>query len=143
MIAGAAGLVFVAGAGGGVLGGLPPRAGSPEVEALARTYLGIRIWGAPAAIAVYALTGWLIAMERARGVLALQFLMNGVNVVLDLWFVLGLGWGVRGVAVATLIAEWSGAGSWASGSAAPPSPGRSGATGRGSSTRRGCGGWRR
>ena len=36
---------------------------SPEVEALARTYLGIRIWGAPAAIAVYALTGWLIARQ--------------------------------------------------------------------------------
>jgi MATE family multidrug resistance protein len=49
-------------------------------------------------------------MERARGVLALQFLMNGVNVVLDVLFVLGLGWGVEGVAVATLIAEWSGAG---------------------------------
>ena len=69
---------------------------SAEVEALARTYLAIRIWGAPAAIAIYALTGWLIAMERARGVLALQVLMNGVNVVLDLWFVLGLGWGVAG-----------------------------------------------
>ena len=48
-------------------------------------------------------------MERARGVLALQVVMNGVNIVLDLWFVLGLGWGVGGVAVATLIAEWSGA----------------------------------
>jgi multidrug resistance protein, MATE family len=83
---------------------------SAEVEALARDYLAIRIWGAPALISVYALTGWLIAMERARGVLALQLLMNGVNVVLDLWFVLGLGWGVQGVAVATLIAEWSGAG---------------------------------
>jgi len=40
--------------------------------------------------------------------------MNGVNVVLDLWFVLGLGWGVEGVALATLIAEWSalGLGLW-------------------------------
>jgi MATE family multidrug resistance protein len=81
---------------------------SDAVETLARDYLAIRIWGAPAAIAIYALTGWLIAMERTGGVLALQFLMNGVNVVLDLWFVLGLGWGVEGVAVATLIAELSG-----------------------------------
>ena len=47
-------------------------------------------------------------MERARGVLALQLVMNGVNVVLDLVFVLGFGWGVAGVAAATLIAEWSG-----------------------------------
>ncbi|MTH77236.1 MATE family efflux transporter [Paracoccus aestuariivivens] len=81
---------------------------SDEVEGLARQYLSIRIWGAPAAIALYAITGWLIALERARHVLVLQLLMNGLNVVLDLWFVLGLGWGVEGVAIATLIAEWSG-----------------------------------
>lgn len=81
---------------------------SAEVEGLARAYLSIRIWGAPAAIALYAVTGWLIAVERTRGVLVLQVWMNGLNVGLDLWFVLGLGWGVQGVAVATLIAEWSG-----------------------------------
>ena len=81
---------------------------SAEVETLARAYLAIRIWGAPAAIAIYAVTGWLIAVERTRAVLLLQLWMNGINVVLDLWFVLGLGWGVQGVAVATLIAEWSG-----------------------------------
>ncbi len=80
----------------------------PEVEALARQYLAIRIWGAPATIALYAVTGWLIALERTRAVFALQLWINGVNIALDLWFVLGLGWGVPGVAVATLFAEWSG-----------------------------------
>ncbi|MFN6979302.1 MAG: MATE family efflux transporter, partial [Gemmobacter sp.] len=40
----------------------------------------------------------------------LQLWMNGLNIVLDLWFVLGLGWGVEGVAVASLIAEWTGLG---------------------------------
>jgi multidrug resistance protein, MATE family len=79
-----------------------------EVEALARQYLAIRIWGAPATIALYAVTGWLIALERTRAVFVLQVWMNGINIALDLWFVLGLGWGVPGVAVATLIAEWSG-----------------------------------
>jgi len=81
---------------------------SAEVEALARQYLGLRIWGAPAAISLYAVTGWLIATERTRLLLALQLLMNGLNIALDLWFVTGLGWGVPGVAGATLIAEWSG-----------------------------------
>lgn len=81
---------------------------SAEVERLARQYLAIRLWGAPATIALYALTGWLIAVERTRAVLAMQLVMNLVNIGLDLWFVLGLGWGVRGVAAATLIAEWSG-----------------------------------
>ncbi|WP_254702640.1 MATE family efflux transporter [Sulfitobacter sp. THAF37] len=83
--------------------------GTPEVEALARSYMAIRIWSAPAAIAVYAITGWLIALERTRAVLALQFAMNGINIVLDLWFVLGLDWGVQGVAIATFIAECTGA----------------------------------
>ena len=82
---------------------------SAEVEGMARQYMAIRIWSAPAAIAMYAITGWLIAQERTRAVLVIQLWMNGLNIVLDLWFVLGLGWGVQGVAIATFIAEWSGA----------------------------------
>ncbi len=81
---------------------------SADVESLARNYLTIRIWGAPATIALYAVTGWLIAIERTRGVFLLQVWMNGLNILLDLWFVLGLDWGVEGVAAATLIAEWTG-----------------------------------
>ncbi|GGL66605.1 MATE family efflux transporter [Wenxinia marina] len=81
---------------------------SAEVEGLARQYMAIRVWSAPAAIAIYGITGWLIAQERTRAVFAIQLLMNGTNIVLDLLFVLGLGWGVGGVATATFIAEWSG-----------------------------------
>ncbi|MBK0326541.1 MATE family efflux transporter [Rhodobacteraceae bacterium F11138] len=81
---------------------------SPEVETLARGYMQIRVWSAPAAIAIFGVTGWLIAQERTRGVLVLQIWMNGLNILLDLWFVLGLGWGVNGVAFATFLAEWSG-----------------------------------
>jgi len=81
---------------------------SAEVEELARRYLEIRIWGAPATIGLYAVTGWLIAIERTRAVFLLQIWMNGLNILLDLWFVLGLDWGVEGVAIATLIAECSG-----------------------------------
>ncbi|WP_444667242.1 MATE family efflux transporter [Cereibacter changlensis] len=81
---------------------------SAEVEALTRQYLAIRLWGAPATIGLFAVTGWLVALERTRGILLLQLWMNGLNIGLDLWFVIGLGWGVPGVAAATLIAEWSG-----------------------------------
>lgn len=81
---------------------------SAEVEGLAREYMRIRIWSAPAAISIYAITGWLIAHERARAVLVVQVAMNGINILLDLVFVLGLGWGVEGVALATFIAEWTG-----------------------------------
>ena len=108
LIAAAAGLVFVAGQAAVFWAAFRVAPASPEVERLARAYLSIRIWGAPATIAIYALTGWLIAMERTRGVLTLQLAMNGLNVVLSVTFVLVLGWGVRGVAAATLIAEWTG-----------------------------------
>lgn len=86
--------------------GLAPA--SVAVEGVARDYLAIRIWGAPATIALYSLTGWLVGLERTRGVLILQLWQNGLNVVLSFWFVLGLGWGVPGVAAATLIAEVAG-----------------------------------
>ncbi len=81
---------------------------SEAVEVLAQDYMAIRIWSAPAAIAIFGITGWLIAAERTRAVLVLQVAMNSVNILLDVLFVLGLGWGVGGVALATLIAEWSG-----------------------------------
>lgn len=81
---------------------------SPEVEDLVQDYLAIRIWGAPATVMLYAVTGWLIAIERTRGVLALQLLQNGLNVLLDVVFVLHLNWGISGVAVATLLSEYSG-----------------------------------
>ncbi|MDO6587928.1 MATE family efflux transporter [Salipiger sp. 1_MG-2023] len=81
---------------------------SDEVERLARSYMGIRIWSSPAAVAIYGITGWLIAQERTRAVFALQLMMNGVNVGLDLLFVPVLGFGVEGVALATAIAEISG-----------------------------------
>ncbi|MEM1235752.1 MAG: MATE family efflux transporter [Pseudomonadota bacterium] len=78
------------------------------VEGMAAEYVRIRIFSAPAAIAIYGITGWLIAQERTRAVLVIQLWMNGVNILLDLWFVIGLGWGVSGVAFATFLAEWSG-----------------------------------
>lgn len=83
---------------------------SAEVEGLARDYMAIRVWSGPALIALYGVTGWLIAQERTGAVLAIQVAMNALNILLDLWFVLGLDWGVTGVAWATFIAEWSGFG---------------------------------
>ncbi|MDX8348214.1 MATE family efflux transporter [Cognatiyoonia sp. IB215446] len=81
---------------------------SAEVETLARDYMMIRVWSAPATIALYGITGWLIAQERTRAVLAIQVLMNGANIALSFYLGLELGWGVNGVAWATFIAEWGG-----------------------------------
>ena len=78
---------------------------SPAVSGEAATYFDIRIWSAPAALANFTVLGWLLGIQRARAALLLQVVLNGTNIVLDLVFVLGFGWGVAGVAAATLVAE--------------------------------------
>ena len=82
---------------------------SPRVDALARSYVRIRIWGAPAALLTYVVLGWLFGLQRMMAALTLTVVANGLNIILDLVFVLGLGWGIEGVALATLIAEWTSA----------------------------------
>ncbi|HSA79321.1 MAG TPA: MATE family efflux transporter [Geminicoccaceae bacterium] len=81
---------------------------SPRVGAELTAYLAIRLLGAPAALANLVLLGWLLGMQNARGPMALLIATNGVNIALDLWFVLGFGWGVAGVAAATVCAEYGG-----------------------------------
>ena len=80
---------------------------SGQVEDLAETYFFIRIWSAPAVFVNYAIVGWFIGVQNTRAVMILQVFMNGLNIILDLWFVLGLGWDVAGVAAATVIAEFT------------------------------------
>jgi MATE family multidrug resistance protein len=78
---------------------------SPESESEAGIYFHIRIWSAPAALANYCLLGWFIGVQNMRAALILQVLMNGINIALDLLFVVGLGMETAGVAAATAIAE--------------------------------------
>lgn len=78
---------------------------SDAVRGHADAYVAIRLWAAPATLANYALLGWLLGLGRARSVLLIQLVLNGSNMALDLLFVLGLGWGVEGVAWASVIAE--------------------------------------
>ncbi|MDJ0947595.1 MAG: MATE family efflux transporter [Alphaproteobacteria bacterium] len=83
---------------------------SADVESLAAQYFRIRIWSAPATLITYATVGWLFGLQRMMVAVLLTVVMNGLNIALDLYFVIGLGWGIEGVAYATLIAEWSAAG---------------------------------
>jgi len=76
-----------------------------EVATLARAYYDIRIFGAPAALGNMALLGWFFGVQKTRAALITQLVMNSGNIALDILFVRGLGWGVRGVALATLISE--------------------------------------
>ena len=71
-----------------------------------REYLSIRIWASPFALANYALLGWLVGLGRSMTVLAVQTIFAGLNIGLSLWFVLGLGYGVTGVAWSSVLAEF-------------------------------------
>jgi MATE family multidrug resistance protein len=82
---------------------------SPKVAGLSRRYFDVRIWSAPAALMQYVVLGWLFGVQRMAAALAITVFANALNMLLSLWFVLGLGWGIDGVAGATLIAEWSAA----------------------------------
>jgi len=83
---------------------------SAAVEGFARDYFDVRIWSAPATLTNYAVLGWLLGTRRAKTALAVQVFLNGVNIVLDFVFVIGLGWSVAGVAAASVIAEFAAAG---------------------------------
>ncbi|MGH2317889.1 MATE family efflux transporter [Planococcus sp. SE5232] len=76
-----------------------------DVSALASDYFGIRIWGVPFTLVNYVIMGWLIGMARIKISVMIQVFMNLLNILLDVIFVFGFGWGVSGVASATLIAE--------------------------------------
>lgn len=83
-----------------------PFGAEPGVVDLADGYFAARVWGAPALLTQYAITGWLLGTGRTGALLAMQVVMNGVNIVLDIWFVAGLGWGPAGIGAGTAIAEW-------------------------------------
>jgi MATE family multidrug resistance protein len=81
---------------------------SSGVESLGREYFLIRVWAMPASLASFAFIGWFYGLHDSRIPLVLQLFTNAVNIALDFLFVFGFGWGVAGVAAATLIAEYLG-----------------------------------
>ena len=79
---------------------------SEAVAATGTSYFQARVWGAPAALALYAFSGALIGLGRSRTLLGVQLLLNGLNAVLDVYFAGVLGMGARGIGLGTAIAEW-------------------------------------
>lgn len=81
--------------------------GSMPVEEVTQQYFHIRIWGAPATLATFALMGVLIGLGNSRQLLIVQLFLNGLNIGLDVYFAGVLGWGAAGIASGTVIAEWA------------------------------------
>ena len=78
---------------------------SEAVSAATTVYFDIRIVSAPLTLINYVVLGWFLGIGRAGVALALQTLLNGLNIALTISFVLGLGWGIAGAAWATVVAE--------------------------------------
>ena len=75
---------------------------------LVNTYFDICVWGAPAMLCLYALTGWFIGMQDTRVTMTASIVQNIVNIVASLTLVYGFGMKIEGVATGTLIAQYAG-----------------------------------
>ena len=82
---------------------------SAEVAVLVRAYFNICIWGAPAMLSLYVMTGWFIGMQDTRTPMVVSITQNIINIVASLVLVFGFKMQIEGVALGTLIAQWSGA----------------------------------
>lgn len=82
--------------------------GSEEVKSLAISYFYIRIWAAPANILLYCLNGWFVGMQNTKIPMYIAILINVMNIIFSLFFVLILKQNVTGVALGTVIAQYSG-----------------------------------
>jgi len=82
--------------------------GSDEVLELTRQYFYVRIWAAPAVLCLYAFNGWFIGMQDTTTPMITAIAINVVNIGLSILFVNHFGMGIKGVALGTVIAQYSG-----------------------------------
>lgn len=75
---------------------------------LARRYFKILIWGAPAVLATYAVSGWFLGVQNSKAQMIVSIATNLINIAASLFFVMGLHWKIDAVATGTLIAQYAG-----------------------------------
>ena len=79
-----------------------------QIAEQAAIYFSICIWGAPAMLGLYGLTGWFIGMQNTRIPMLVSIFQNIVNIVASVSFVFGFSMKIQGVALGTLTAQWTG-----------------------------------
>ena len=82
--------------------------GSDSVISLALTYFFVRVWAAPATLGLYAIKGWFIGMQDSKTPMWIAIALNCINILASLLLVLVLKWDIFGVALGTVIANYSG-----------------------------------
>lgn len=88
--------------------GLTLLEGSAAVKHHAFIYCQWLIWGSPALIILFSVNGWFLGMQNAIAVLAVGITINFINIILDIVFVVYMDMDVRGVALASVIAQYCG-----------------------------------
>lgn len=78
---------------------------SSEVERYCREYFQVRIWSTPFALLNLVMLGWLLGRQQPKAAMWQLILANLANIILDVVFVLGLGWSVKGAALASVFAD--------------------------------------
>ena len=81
---------------------------TPDASPLATQYFRIVIWGAPAMLGLYSLTGWFIGMQNTRIPMFISIMQNVVNILVSLLLVYGFGMKIEGVAIGTVVAQYAG-----------------------------------
>jgi MATE family multidrug resistance protein len=81
--------------------------GNEAVLQQAKIFLSIRWYSAPASLANMVILGWLLGIQYVRAPVIMLIVGNLLNVILDLWLVVGLGWNVKGAAIATASSEYA------------------------------------
>lgn len=79
-----------------------------DVLSLVHIYYYIVVWGAPAMLGLYSLSGWFIGMQNTRIPMIISILQNVVNIIVSLLLVYVLGLKVEGVALGTVVAQYAG-----------------------------------
>ncbi len=79
-----------------------------DVARLASVYFRILIWGAPAMLGLFSLSGWFIGMQNSRIPMVIAITQNIVNIAASTLLVFGCGMKVEGVAFGTLTAQYGG-----------------------------------
>jgi MATE family multidrug resistance protein len=82
--------------------------GDEAVKTLATQYFYIRIYAAPATLGLYVFQGWFLGMQNARYPMVLTIVVNLLNIVFNIVFVLQMGMKVDGVALGTVCAQYLG-----------------------------------
>lgn len=81
---------------------------SAEVASVAREYFFVRIWAAPATLSLFTFKGWFIGMQDTKSPMAVDILVNVVNMAASYYLAVKTPLGVVGVAYGTLVAQYSG-----------------------------------